>query len=135
LKVGPVGKFLALTLSEESSAFSDLAADCVREFDRFRMPATESETLQRMHGSGSLTPRERENLLRWGYPYALDTWKFHMTLTCSLSSDRMEIFQKHLGLRFSESTNDPLTIDSISLFEELGPDRPFRLLERLRFPR
>jgi putative phosphonate metabolism protein len=133
LKVGAVGQFLALMLSEESIEFSNLATDCVRGFDHFRKPMTESETNQRMHGS--LTQRERENLLRWGYPYVLDTWKFHMTLTCSLAKGRLELFQKHLSVRFAQACSDPLTIDGISLFEEPAQGRPFRLLERLRFLR
>jgi putative phosphonate metabolism protein len=133
LTVGIVGSFLALTLSQESSVFSDLAADCVREFDLFRAPASELEITKRMHGS--LTERERENLLRWGYPYVLDTWKFHMTLTCSLEKNSLELFRKHLSLRFAEVCKASLRIDAISLFEEPGLGMPFRMLERLGFNR
>ena len=133
LMVGTVGHFLALILSEESVVFSNFAADCVREFDRFRAPASESEIAKRLHDS--LTQREREHLLRWGYPYVLDTWKFHMTLTCSLDQNSLEIFRKHLRLRFAEICKEPLQIDAISLFEEPEPGKPFRLLERFRFGR
>jgi putative phosphonate metabolism protein len=128
LVVGTLGHFLALILSENSELFSNFASDCVRDFDRFRSPASESETQKRMHDS--LMQREREHLLRWGYPYVLDTWKFHMTLTCSLAEGPLQLFRRHLDHRFAEVCVEPLHIDSICLYEEPGAGMPFRLLER-----
>jgi putative phosphonate metabolism protein len=128
LVVGTLGHFLALILSENSETFSGFAADCVRDFDHFRAPASESETNRRMHGS--LTQRECENLLRWGYPYVLDTWKFHMTLTCSLAEAPLKLFRRHLDRRFAEVCVEPIRIDSVGLYEEPQAGMPFRLLER-----
>jgi putative phosphonate metabolism protein len=131
LIVGRVGHFLALILSESSRALCDLADDCVRDFDHFRAPATDAEMNRRTQDS--MTARELENLLRWGYPYVFDTWKFHMTLTCSLESDLLAVFHRHLQERFREGCNHPLRIDSICLYEEPAAGMPFRLLERFAF--
>ncbi len=130
LVLGTLGHFLALVLSEDSEVFSNFAADCVRDFDKFRAPASEAEIKMRMHDS--LTPREQEHLLRWGYPYVFDRWKFHMTLTCSLAESALQVFRAHLGRRFAEVCVLPLEIDSICLFEQPAAEAPFRLLERFR---
>ena len=128
LVLGTLGHFLALILSEESESFSDFAADCVRNFDHFRAPASESEIQKRMNDS--LTQREREHLLRWGYPYVLDTWKFHMTLTCSLAEGPLDVFGRHLRSRFAEVCVEPLAVESLCLFEQSAVGMPFRLIER-----
>jgi len=133
LTVGTLGRFLALVLSESSLAFAALAAKCVADFNRFRKPESEVERARRIHDS--LTSAERENLIRWGYPYVMDTWKFHMTLTCSLEQEPLRGFQAHLETRFAEVCMNPLEVDAISLFEETGPGNPFRLVERFGFAR
>ena len=130
LAVARLGKFLALTLPDPSGKFSDLAAACVRDFDAFRAPATAEELAARW--SSSFSSREQENLDLWGYPYVLDTWKFHMTLTCSLQPGPGYIFQQHLVRRFAPSCSEPLHVGSICLFEEPSAGANFRLVERFR---
>jgi putative phosphonate metabolism protein len=130
LVLGTLGHFLALVLSEPSEIFSDFAADCVRDFDRFRAPAGEAEIKKRMRDA--LSPKEQEHLLHWGYPYVLDTWKFHMTLTCSLPEDALQVFRSHLAQRFAEVCVAPLQVDSICLFEQAASGAPFLLLDRFR---
>jgi putative phosphonate metabolism protein len=131
LRVSTLGRFLALVLSESSPAFAVLAAKCVVDFDRFRGPETEVERAKRMHDS--LAQAEQENLIRWGYPYVMDTWKFHMTLTCSLEQKPLARFRAHLESRFAPVCTSPIEVDAISLFEENGPGTPFRLVERFGF--
>jgi Protein of unknown function (DUF1045) len=128
LSVGTLGRFLALVLSAPSPALHDLAANCVRELDAFREPPDAVEIAKRMHPS--LKMDEQQNLIAWGYPYVLDTWKFHMSLTSSLKPDNLEIFREHLAQRFSEICEQPLLCDSICLFEEPAPNDPLLLIER-----
>jgi hypothetical protein len=75
--------FLALMPSAPSSALNYLAAHCVVKFDHFRRPARSAELARRR--AAGLTPRQEEHLTRWGYPYVLDCFRFHVTLT-----DRLE---------------------------------------------
>jgi putative phosphonate metabolism protein len=128
LGVGTLGRFLALTLSEPSQGFSSLAADSVGEFDRFRAPASEEELAQRLHGS--LSSREREHVLQWGYPYVFDTWKFHMTLTCSLPPPSLPPFEQYLHHRFAPVCEQPLLVDSVCIVHEPYPGALFRLVDR-----
>jgi putative phosphonate metabolism protein len=128
LRVGALGRFLALILSSRSEEFDNLAADCVGEFDRFRAPAGAEETAKRLHDS--LTPREREHVLRWGYPYVFDTWKFHMSLTRSLPTEQVAFYERYLGERFAGVCEEPLLVDSICIFHESRPGASFHLLDR-----
>jgi len=128
LGVAKLGNFLALTLSEPSAEFASLAADSVEEFDRFRAPATEQELAQRL--GGSLPSRLREHVLRWGYPYVFDTWKFHMSLTCTLTEPSLPPLEWYLRHRFAPVYDQPLLVDSVCIFHEPSPGAAFRLVER-----
>lgn len=128
LCVAPLGRFLALILTEPSDTFSELAADSVSEFERFRAPATEEELSQRLRDS--LSAREREHVLRWGYPYVFDTWKFHMSLTGSLPPESLPPLALRLRERFAQVSEQPLLVDSVCIFHEPFPGAPFRLVDR-----
>ena len=79
LRVGELAGFLALVPAEPRPALDQLAADCVREFDRHRAPLSpKTATAAMSHGSA---PSRADHLERWGYPYVLDRFRFHMTLT------------------------------------------------------
>ena len=98
------------------------------EFDRFRAPATAEELTQRLHEKLSL--REREHVLRWGYPYAFDTWKFHMSLTGSLPAHDLPPLEQHLRERFCAVSRQLLLVDSLCIFHEPHPGASFRIVER-----
>jgi putative phosphonate metabolism protein len=129
LRIGTLGRFLALTLSAPSEDFANLAAECVTEFDRFRSPATEAELAQRLRDT--LSQREREHVLRWGYPYVLDTWKFHMSLTGSLPPEALPPLEQYLGQRFAPACGEALLVDSVCIFHESHPGAQFHLMDRV----
>lgn len=129
LQVSRLGRFLALTLSESSPEFSQLAADCVSEFDALRAPATQAEIRSRLHGS--MTETERAHLHRWGYPYVFDTWRFHMSLTGSLPGEMLDPFARHLAAEFAGVCGEPVPVDSISVFHEPAPGQPLRVIAQL----
>jgi len=127
LMVNRLGHFLALTLVEPSDTFRAVADDCVREFDKFRATVTDEELQQRLHNG--LSQREREHILRWGYPYVFDTWKFHMSLTGSLAARDLSVFEEHLRERFSAVTSQRVPVGSICIFHEPEPGAPFRVVD------
>jgi putative phosphonate metabolism protein len=128
LCLGTLGRFLALVLSGPCRELHQLAADCVREMDEFRAPADPEDVARRM--SPSLHAAEQQNLIRWGYPYVLDTWKFHMTLTSSLGPDDLAVYREHLAERFDSVCREPVLCDSICLFEESAPNAALLLTDR-----
>lgn len=133
LQVASLGRFLALTLSEQSDKFSSFAASCVSEFDRFRAPATEQDLAQRLRDS--LSAREREHVMRWGYPYVFDTWKFHISITGSLPPQSLPPLEQSLRRHFAPVCEEPIPVDSVCIFRELSPGAPFCIIDRvsLRF--
>lgn len=82
LTLGLMRQFLALILAEPSPAMDDLAAACVRRFDLFRAPLS-PEDRERRHPD-QLTAEQVAYLDEWGYPFVLDDFQFHMTLTGAL---------------------------------------------------
>ena len=83
LALAELSDFLALVPTGRSPELQDLADHCVIEFDEFRRPAGEEELARRR--AAGLSPRQDELLLRWGYPYVLEEWRFHLTLTGRLA--------------------------------------------------
>ena len=132
LKVSAIGPFIALTLSAPSPEMQALAAAAVQDLDRFRAPPA-PESLQHRLGKG-LTPRQQELLHLWGYPYVLEEFRFHMTLTDPLAETaRRERLQIQLATLFGPALTEPVPVREISLYSQASAERPFLLAERFRF--
>lgn len=124
--------FLALTPSVPLPQLNRVADACVTELDQFRAPMEPAELAKRR--PDELTAREREHLLRWGYPYVLDTFRFHISLTGSLAGIEARTIQalrqaaqQHLDVLAGE----PLMFDAVSVFEEPAPGTDFVLAARI----
>lgn len=127
LSLSQIGRFLALTPDAPSSRLQDLAARCVQGLDSFRAPLT-PEDIARRRPAG-LTPRQRALLDQWGYPFVMEEFRFHMTLTGPLDSGPAAEVAAILAPRLLGFLPQPYVVDSICLLEE-GPDKRFRLLGR-----
>ena len=66
----------------------------------------------------ALTSRQREQLERWGYPYVMEDFRFHMTLTGRLDAGRREPVLTILRDRFSAIGLTTLAIDRIAVFRQ-----------------
>jgi len=75
-----------------------------------------------------LTQRQCEHLDRWGYPYVMADFRFHMTLTGRLAAERREPVMMMLRNRFSAVGLKTLAIDRIALCRQERPDSPFRIV-------
>jgi putative phosphonate metabolism protein len=124
--VDAISGFIALVPAEMPADLERLAADCVREFDSFRAPLTEEDRARR--NPSKLTPRQRDYLDRWGYPYVFEEFRFHMTLTGRLDPSRHAPVLAMLRDRFRDSGVRDLAVDRIALFRQDGPDRRFRVI-------
>lgn len=131
LTVAAVSNFLALAPEKPCPPLGVLAADCVRAFDHFRAPPDAAETARRR--SAGLTPRQAALLERWGYPYVMDEFRFHMTLTGALpDGDRGRLFPL-LDRHFAAVVDTPMTVDAVCLFEQPSAEEPFRIVARYPF--
>jgi putative phosphonate metabolism protein len=133
LAVGSLGGFIALLPATRSAALGVLAADCVEAFESFRAPLDEAEIARRR--AGGLTPRQDRHLFRYGYPYVLDDFRFHMTLTERLQPPERDRMLAILGARAAPLCAAPLTIDAVAVFEQPARAAPFTLRRRFAFGR
>jgi putative phosphonate metabolism protein len=124
--VGSISGFIAVIPAEPPRELIQLAADCVTAFDTFRAPLTEADRARRK--PTQLTPTQREHLDRWGYPYVMDDFRFHMTLTTRLGSERRESVLAMLQARFATLGLATLAIDRIVVFRQEGAASRFRIV-------
>ncbi|MEM9437838.1 MAG: DUF1045 domain-containing protein [Pseudomonadota bacterium] len=121
LRVAQLGAFLALVPDAPSAALDALAAACVREFDTFRAPPTARE-LEKRRGGG-LSARQEEMLARWGYPYVLSEFRFHMTLSGRLQEPENATAETVAKKFFQDTLTSPFAFDAITLCGERADGR------------
>jgi putative phosphonate metabolism protein len=127
LHVGALGPFLALLPDAPPAELHALEAACVTGLDAFRAPPNPSE-LERRRAAG-LDPVEEENLRRWGYPYVLDRFRFHLTLTGPLPEATRMPLQEALTTALAPNLAAPVPVTEICRFSE-ADDGVFRLVRR-----
>ncbi len=121
-----IGDFIAIVPEQPSPALNRLAQDCVEVFDRFRAPLTAADRARR--NPERLTPRQVAQLDRWGYPYVLDDFRFHMTLSGRIPVERREAVLTMLRERFAALDQSALAIDRIAVFRQGDAQSSFRII-------
>lgn len=127
LRLSRLGGFLALTPAGDATALSDLAATVVRALDTFRAPPTQAEIVRR--NPERLSPRQRALLDQWGYPYVMEEFRFHLTLTGELGAAEAEAVAAALEPCLASILPRPFVIRDLCLFGEAA-DGLFHLLHR-----
>ena len=127
LRLDAIGSFLALTPSAPCPELEKLARACVVELDRFRRPPGPEE-LARRRGKG-LTAAQDSLLEQWGYPYVLEEFRFHLTLTGGIpDADERERTRAALSALLGPLVGQPVPVREISVFRQPGPDEPFTVV-------
>ena len=129
LKISRLGRFLAMTQDVQSNEVTELAASTVSNFDKFRAPLSDNDIEKRRQRR--LTPQQDALMLRWGYPYVMQEFKFHMTLTGLLQSDEIDAIEHDANTRFREFLGQPLKIASIALLGEDSDSGRFHVVDKL----
>lgn len=126
LRLSQIGSFLALVPAGASQGLARVAARCVADLDPFRAEPSE-EDLARRRLAG-LSVRQDALLVRWGYPYVMEEFGFHITLTGRLAPET--------GARWHDTVEEylptlpaPFVMDQIALAGE-RPDGRFELIQR-----
>lgn len=125
LSLARLSGFFALVPGAEAPGLHDLAAKTVTRLDRFRAPAADDETARR--DPAVLTPRQRELLSAWGYPYVLEEFRFHLTLTDRIPDARSPEVGSALNEWFGDLLGADLPVDTLAVFTEDEPGAPFQL--------
>lgn len=130
LQVAQLDDFLALVPEGGSHAIDTVAGACVMRLHALAAPLT-PEALARRRAAG-LTPEEDALMLRWGYPFVLQRFRFHLSLTGLLrdaAPAEVEALKEAARRRFDPLP--PCRFDTLSLFAEPRPGADFRLLAQM----
>ena len=132
LSLQTIGSFLALTPTALCPELEALARTCVTALDEFRRPASPDELARRR--SKSLTENQERLLLRWGYPYVLDEFRFHLTLTGSIHNpEEHEHVRAALANLVTPVLGDVVPVRDICIFRQPSQEEPFVFLARPTF--
>jgi hypothetical protein len=119
--------FFAVVPRDHEPGIDALAASCTTIFDAFRAPISPQERARRI--ALKLNDEQIRNLDRWGYPYVLSQYQFHMTLTGKIPARRRKAVLAVLLKVFRESAIEPsIAIDRIALVTQDTPDSRFRVV-------
>lgn len=118
--------FLALVPQGDTAALQALAAEVVRVLDPYRAPLTAAEIARRR--PDRLTPRQRDLLAVYGYPYVMEEFRFHLTLSGPLGDDEA-IVTEAAARHFAGVVPQPFWLADLCLFGEDAMGR-FHLLHR-----
>jgi hypothetical protein len=116
LAVTRIGGFFALCPVAVPEALGPLAGEAVARLDAFRAPPGEAELARRR--AGGLTVRQETLLTRWGYPYVMDEFRFHITLTGRVPSDRRAEVETVLKRGFAPVLQAPVLLETLTLMGE-----------------
>lgn len=128
LRLADLGDFIALVPAGPCAPLAALAADCVREFDRFRRLPDAAELARRR--TARLSPRQDELLVRWGYPYVMDEFRFHLTLTGKLAAPLRQTVRAALAPLTAPLCGVPVPVGDVVVFQQIERSTPFRVLAR-----
>ena len=113
LELTTLGRFLALCPVGKTRSLNALAAQVVQDLDGLRAPPSENDLAHRR--DAKLTPAQDENLRRWGYPYVMDAYKFHITLTGRLDKQTLIKVKAILTPLMTPLLSKPFIIGSLTL--------------------
>ncbi|MFD0979474.1 DUF1045 domain-containing protein [Tropicimonas aquimaris] len=127
LRLDRIDGFLALVPEGDPTPLALLAARVVEALDAFRAVPSEAE-LERRRQAG-LSQRQEVLLQQWGYPYVMEEYRFHLTLSGPLPDEEAEEIKILLSPVLEPILPAPLRIRDICLFGE-GQDGRFHNLHR-----
>ncbi len=128
LQIHSLRGFLAFMSARPSPALDAFAAACVRDFEPFRAPLRPDEMEARKRAP--LSPRQLAHLEEFGYPYVMEDFAFHMTLTEKLHDNLHDRVLTDLCARTRPLLAEPFRADALCVFEEPEPHAPFRMTAR-----
>jgi len=91
------------------------------------MPLDAAERERRL--KAPLTPRQVELVDRYGYPYVLEEFQFHMTLTDRLPGYLRGQMMAYARAWFAAALDQPVALDRLVLFREPTPGANFVRLQ------
>lgn len=128
LRVDVVRGFVALVPTGPVDGLAELERACVVDLDRFRRPPEELDVARRRRAG--LTERQDELLLAYGYPWVLDEFAFHMSLTRRVEPSEVGPVVDAATAWFTPEVLAPVVVDELCVVEQAAPGEPFVVVAR-----
>ncbi|TCI00275.1 DUF1045 domain-containing protein [Roseococcus sp. SYP-B2431] len=130
LSVQDLKGFLALRETAPCAPLHALADSAVAALDGHRAPPTGDELARRR--KAKLSDAHEALLVRWGYPYVMGEWQFHMTLTRRLTPGERDIYRPAAEAHFAGIAAVERKVGAVCVFTQAAPGAPFLIAERIR---
>lgn len=127
LALTPLGRFLALCPTGDTAPLAALAAEVVVELDPHRATLGPTDIARR--NPDQLSDTQRALLMQWGYPYVMEEFRFHLTLTGKLPKAQVAPVEHTLAPVIAPLIAPRFHIASLCLFGE-AEDGRFHNLHR-----
>jgi len=125
--VEPIGGFIAIVPREPERSIDSLAASCTMMLDAYRAPMSAQERARRV--TSGLSASQTQNLDRWGYPYVLAEFRFHMTLAGKIAPHHRDAILKLLrDCSHRMSTERSISVDRLALVKQDSSASRFRVI-------
>jgi len=119
-----IANFFALVPADPCPAIDALAAACVEATDSVRAPLDQTEMARRR--AAPLSKRQKLLLARWGYPFVMEEFQFHMTVAGPIGDSEAGEVPAALENHFRPLIGQPMGVDTLSLFHQPGRGRSFQ---------
>jgi hypothetical protein len=134
LELGEIGYIVSLVPESSSDALEDIATACVRAFDGFRRPLSDQE--EQSYKRNRLTVHQRQMLEHWGYPYVMEEFDFHISLTEPvIDEDERAALMKAADRAAAQVLRKPLIMRELTLFSQKSADSSMSIIARFPFGR
>lgn len=130
LRVDRLHGFLALLPAGASTDVDALAAQFVTGLDALRAPIEPADRARRL--ASGLSARQQALLEQWGYPYVLDEFRFHMTISERLDPMEAERLRPWIEEWFAPALAEPSGAVDVGVFVQPGDGAEFTLRRRFR---
>ncbi|RUL63258.1 DUF1045 domain-containing protein [Dyella dinghuensis] len=126
LRMDVLSGFLALRPDADETRVNVLAERCVRDLNPLRAPISKAAWDRRADG---LDDVERSLFKEFGYPYVLERFRFHMTLSAPATEDEEQTLRDYLLPRMAEHLI--AHIDALTICREKEPGANFEPIARI----
>ncbi|GLQ93150.1 DUF1045 domain-containing protein [Dyella acidisoli] len=126
LQLDTLAGFLALRPCGDTQAVDALAAQCVRDLNTLRAPITQAAWERRAE---TLDDTEHTLFRQYGYPYVLDRYRFHLTLSAPATAEEEQALCAYLLPKLGHAPC--ARIDALTVCREPIPGAAFEQLVSL----
>ena len=115
-KLKRINNFYAFVQNKKNSNINKISNRLVKELFKFRSPLTKKEIDKR--NPSKLSKLQLNILHKWGYPYLMSEFKFHMTLASEVTGNKLYSELKKIEKKKEIILNEINDFDKIYIFGE-----------------